>query len=152
MTPYCPVHYIFFLFSFYIYGIHKIAGFTGYAGAYPTYPVGSPLLTPPPPSLLLPSRAFLSCRSRAIVIVATLSLMLAIPTVPMVGIVPQIHVVPNIVAAPYVGCITPHHAKSDVSPMPAVVPKVGASLPMPIVVPKVGDLPSMPSMWLMPNR
>ena len=49
-----------------------------------------------------------------IVIVATLSLMLAIPVVPVVGVVPQIHVVPNITAAPYVGCITPRHAKSDV--------------------------------------
>jgi hypothetical protein len=48
-----------------------------------------------------------------IVLVGTIPLMLAITTIHVVGVVPQIHVVSNTAAAPYDGCSTHRHAKSD---------------------------------------
>jgi hypothetical protein len=77
--------------------------------------------------------------------VATLPLMLSIPTVPAVGVLPQIHVLLNTAVLPPMPVVVPAiMPKVTLPPMPTVVPKVGALPPMSVVVPKVGDLPRCP--------
>jgi hypothetical protein len=82
----------------------------------------------------------------SIVHMATLPLILAIPTVLAVGAVPQIHVMLNTAALPPMPVAVPAvMPKMTPLPMPIVVSKVGALPPVPDVVPKVGDLPPMTS-------
>jgi hypothetical protein len=88
-----------------------------------------------------------------IVLVATLPLMLAIPTVPAAGVVTQIHVVLNTAALPPMpAAVLAVIPKVTLPPMPAVMTNVGTLPPMSVVVSKVGDLPPMPSMCPVTNR
>jgi hypothetical protein len=55
-------------------------------------------------------------------------------------------------AAPYVGCSTRRRAKSDAAANARRRAKGWRLDSNVVVMPKVGDLPSMPSVWHVPNR